>query len=146
MWTVKLNGIPERLQDMAVTIKGKVYSFDAFDDNSSDSDERDHLIDVYTFDPASYRWDIVPVEPLHEDEPINIMGCSVVAYGHCAYLWGGWNTSPVNFVHRFDSVAMTWSRPEVRGEVPRPQISHSACVLSQRMYIFGGLAYGFIER
>ncbi|XP_077497969.1 kelch domain-containing protein 3-like [Amblyomma americanum] len=139
MWTVKLNGIPERFQDMAVTIKGKVYSFDAFDDNSSDSDERDHLIDVYTFDPASYRWDIVPVEPLHEDEPINIMGCSVVAYGHCAYLWGGWNTSPVNFVHRFDSVAMTWSRPEVRGEVPRPQITHSACVLSQRMYIFGGL-------
>ncbi|KAK8758082.1 hypothetical protein V5799_004285 [Amblyomma americanum] len=140
MWTVTLNGIPERLNYLAATIKGKVYSFDYSGVYVSDSNESaEYLIDVYTFDPASYRWDIVPVEPLHEDEPINIMGCSVVAYGHCAYLWGGWNTSPVNFVHRFDSVAMTWSRPEVRGEVPRPQISHSACVLSQRMYIFGGL-------
>ncbi|KAK8760967.1 hypothetical protein V5799_027765 [Amblyomma americanum] len=140
MWTVKLNGIPERLHDVAVTIKGKVYSFDSFGDNSSDSDEReDDLIDVYTFDPASYRWNILPTQQLHEDEPINLLGCSVVAYGHCAYLWGGWNSSPVNVVHRFDSVANTWSGLVVRGEVPRPQISHSACVLSQRMYIFGGL-------
>ncbi|KAK8787307.1 hypothetical protein V5799_022916 [Amblyomma americanum] len=97
MWTVKLNGIPERLNDMAVTIKGTVYSFDYFGVNISDSDENaEHLIGVYTFNPASYRWHIVPVQPLREGQPINIMGCSAVAYGHYAYLWGGWNSSPVN--------------------------------------------------
>ncbi|KAK8783567.1 hypothetical protein V5799_010068 [Amblyomma americanum] len=140
MWTVRLNGIPGDLNYMPVTIRGKVYSFDSFGGDSSDSDERaEYLIDVYTFDPASYRWVIVPAQQLHEDQPISIICGSVVAYGHCAYLWGGWNSIPVNSVLRFDSVAMTWSRPEVRGEVPRPHISHSACVLSQRMYIFGGL-------
>ncbi|XP_077497866.1 kelch domain-containing protein 3-like [Amblyomma americanum] len=125
---------------MTVSIEGKVYPFDSFGDNSSDSDESsEYLIDVYTFDPASYRWDIVPTHTLPEDEPINIMGRSVVAYGQSAYLWSGWNSSPVNSVNRFDSVAMTWSRPEVPGEVPRQRVSLSAYVLSQRMYIFGGL-------
>ncbi|KAK8778483.1 hypothetical protein V5799_020177 [Amblyomma americanum] len=119
MWTVRVNGIPERLNDKAFTVNGKTYSFDSCSYSRSDSDgSSGYNLDVYIFDHASYR---------------------VVAYGHCAYLWGGWHDSPgMNGLRRFDTVSMTWSRPQERGDVPRSQISHSACVLGHRMYIFGG--------
>ncbi|KAK8783419.1 hypothetical protein V5799_010216 [Amblyomma americanum] len=87
MWTVRLNGIPERINDKAVTIKGKVYSFDSFDTWFRDGEKiSGFLDDVYTSDPASYRWGMLEALALPADGPINILGRSVVAYGHCAYL------------------------------------------------------------
>ncbi|KAK8778485.1 hypothetical protein V5799_020179 [Amblyomma americanum] len=140
MWTVRVNGIPERLNDKAFTVNGKTYSFDSCSYSRSDSDgSSGYNLDVYIFDHASYRWDMRKTRLLPRDGPILIFGRSVVAYGHCAYLWGGWHDSPgMNGLRRFDTVSMTWSRPQERGDVPRSQISHSACVLGHRMYIFGG--------
>ncbi|XP_077496530.1 kelch domain-containing protein 3-like [Amblyomma americanum] len=138
MWTVRLNRILEGVCETAVTIQGKVYSFDSFDICYPDSDEiSGYLIDVCTFNPTSYRWNLIHTQSFLEEVPVNIMGRGVVAYGHCAYLSGGESLSPVGF-YRFDTVSMTWSRPGVCGQVPRADIHHSACVVGQRMYIFGG--------
>ncbi|KAK8783420.1 hypothetical protein V5799_010217 [Amblyomma americanum] len=143
MWTVRLRGIPEDMNDLSVIIQGKVYSFNSFrDTHSSGSDgSSGYFNDVYTFDASSYRWDMLQTRSLHpDDEPIDISGRSVVAYGHCAYLWGGRHRSPaVRGLFRFDTQTMTWSRPSVTGAVPKADVYHSACVFGNLMYTFGGL-------
>ncbi|KAF8926681.1 hypothetical protein BGZ58_010998, partial [Dissophora ornata] len=69
-------------------------------------------------------------------------------YGHTAVLWnqniivfGGSNeyTEYRDDVVVFSLQTKTWSRPEIRGEVPARYL-HSATVYKNRMYVYGGFA------
>lgn len=33
---------------------------------------------------------------------------------------------------------MTWSKPQIRGQTPLPRSLHSATVIGNKMYVFGG--------
>ncbi|XP_078159009.1 uncharacterized protein LOC144554569 [Carex rostrata] len=44
----------------------------------------------------------------------------------------------LNDVHVLDVKTMTWSSPEVKGEVPAPRDSHVAVAIGNKMFIFGG--------
>lgn len=44
----------------------------------------------------------------------------------------------LNDVHVLDVKTMTWSSPEVKGEVPAPRDSHVAVAIGNKMFIYGG--------
>ena len=63
----------------------------------------------------------------------------VCAHGTDIYLFGGRNDeAPCNVVYRFDTKTGTWSRPSVAGNIPPERDGHSACVIDDSMYVFGG--------
>ncbi|XP_077496555.1 kelch domain-containing protein 3-like [Amblyomma americanum] len=139
MWTLRKSSIPKRINGKSVTINGKIYSIDNY--QAVRHAVQRYLFDVYVFDPASHRWDVLQTESAPDSGPVYFLGHSVVAYGHCAYVWGKSNIRPwVNGVYRFDTRTLTWSRPEECGQMPRPHTGHSACVLGQRMYVFAGFS------
>ncbi|KAH8028624.1 hypothetical protein HPB51_017842 [Rhipicephalus microplus] len=73
------------------------------------------------------------------DVPFQRYGHTVMGYGDYAYLWGGRNDDGAcNTLYRFDTNTLTWSRPKVCGHVPGARDGHSACVMGNRMYVFGG--------
>ncbi|XP_077497515.1 kelch domain-containing protein 3-like [Amblyomma americanum] len=130
MWTMKLKDVPKSVNRHAVTIKGKIYSFDI------SYEERD-FIDVYIFHSACYSWDVVRTTPLPGGRPRTFLDLNVVAYGDSAYLLGGWRTKKSDSggsLYRFDTNTMTWSCPEVSGDEPRI-LCRSACVIAHRMFI-----------
>ncbi|XP_077497476.1 kelch domain-containing protein 3-like [Amblyomma americanum] len=134
MWTVRLRGVPEGFAKRVVAINGKAYLFDT----SREAGTRGlrNRVDVLVFDIASYQWHKVPTELPH-DEPTDISRHSVVAYGQCAYLWGRPCIGALNnLLYRFDPSTLTWSRPQVTGEVPASLYSRTACVVGNHMYIF----------
>lgn len=58
------------------------------------------------------------------------------------YLWGGRNDSvSCETVYCFDTVNLEWSTPSVIGSIPNGKDGHSACIVNNKMYIFGGFDY-----
>ena len=55
------------------------------------------------------------------------------------YIWGGRNDDNLcNVLYSFDPKSLCWSRPKVTGSIPGARDGHSACVVNNSMYIFGG--------
>lgn len=55
------------------------------------------------------------------------------------FIWGGRNDEAAcNVLFCFDTTTHMWSQPKVHGEVPGARDGHSACVINNCMYIFGG--------
>lgn len=73
----------------------------------------------------------------------------MAAHGDQIYLFGGRNDeAPCNVLFRFDTRTHRWSRPRVRGQIPAERDGHSACIIKDHMYVFGGyeetqLRFGF---
>lgn len=63
---------------------------------------------------------------LLEDGRVLIFGGSSMATGY------------TNEIHILDTKDWRWSRPEVTGRSPSPRDKHSACLLGDKLYIFGG--------
>ncbi|XP_077492169.1 kelch domain-containing protein 3-like [Amblyomma americanum] len=140
MWTARLSDVPDRVNRSAVSINGKVYSFDCHDADGTRTLR--NLVYVLIFDPATSRWTTEHTQSLPDGRPNNIFLRAVAVYGHCAYLWGvphGCLSQSV--LYRFDTYTMAWSQPAVSGEGPTPRDGTSACVVGDRMYIFDDLHY-----
>lgn len=57
-------------------------------------------------------------------------------------MWGGRNNAVAcDTLSCFDTKTLTWSTPQVSGMVPYAKDGHSACVINNKMYIFGGFEY-----
>ncbi|XP_029969862.1 host cell factor 2 [Salarias fasciatus] len=54
------------------------------------------------------------------------------------YIFGGMQGCRLDDLWQLDLDTMVWSRPEIRGSVPRPRSLHSANVIGNKMYVFGG--------
>ncbi|NXU87145.1 HCFC2 factor, partial [Xiphorhynchus elegans] len=54
------------------------------------------------------------------------------------YIFGGMCGCRLNDLWELDIETMTWSRPETKGTVPLPRSLHTANVIGNKMYIFGG--------
>ncbi|KFQ24091.1 Host cell factor 2, partial [Mesitornis unicolor] len=54
------------------------------------------------------------------------------------YLFGGMCGRRLNDLWELDIETMTWSRPETKGTVPLPRSLHTANVIGNKMYVFGG--------
>ncbi|KAM6418579.1 host cell factor 2 isoform 3-T3 [Pluvialis apricaria] len=54
------------------------------------------------------------------------------------YVFGGMCGCRLNDLWELDIETMTWSRPETKGTVPLPRSLHTANVIGNKMYVFGG--------
>ncbi|XP_048358234.1 host cell factor 2 [Sphaerodactylus townsendi] len=54
------------------------------------------------------------------------------------FIFGGMSGCRLNDLWELDIETMTWSKPETKGTVPLPRSLHSANVIGNKMYIFGG--------
>ncbi|KYO36444.1 host cell factor 2 [Alligator mississippiensis] len=54
------------------------------------------------------------------------------------YIFGGMCGCRLNDLWELDIGTMTWSRPETKGTVPLPRSLHTANVIGNKMYVFGG--------
>ena len=83
--------------------------------------------------------DSVQVDGSHQAIPFQRYGHTVVAYGHYVYLWGGRNDeNACKTLYRYDTKAHRWEKPDVSGQVPGARDGHSAVVIRNQMFIFGG--------
>ena len=59
--------------------------------------------------------------------------------GSTCYLFGGRNDEAAcNLLFTFCSKTHTWSRPQVSGDIPGERDGHSAAIIGQHMFVFGG--------
>ncbi|GBM95091.1 Kelch domain-containing protein 3 [Araneus ventricosus] len=134
-WTFCLErGAPQRVNHASVAVGDKIYSFGGY------CGELDMpiFIDVHCFDTNTLKWTKIHYEETM-DCPQGCYGHSVVAYQHLIYLWGGQNVHGAsNTLYCFNTKTLSWTRPVTSGRFPKPTDGHSACVIGDHMYTFGG--------
>lgn len=141
-WTVQgLAGGPRRVNHASVDVGKFIYSFGGYCTGDNYKDVRP--IDVFCLNTTNYRWTALkkPNIDSHEadDWPFQRYGHTVVANGHKIYLFGGRNDNhSCNRLYCFDTKTLKWSSPNVFGTIPSARDGHSACVIQDAMYIFGG--------
>ena len=92
----------------------------------------------------SYRWSIVHSYRhdgvWQQSVPYQRYGHTCVAWDDKAYIWGGRNdrNGACNVIFCFDPTRKTWTRPAATGNLPGARDGHSACVIKDAMFIFGG--------
>lgn len=143
-WIANIEGGPRRVNHTAVAIGDYIYSFGGY---CSNEDYRSmNTIDVHIFNTQTLRWSQLPVRRnqygsalQYPEVPFQRYGHTSVAYGHKVYMWGGRNDETgCNILFCFDTQALTWTKPEVKGDIPGVRDGHSACLIGQYMFIFGG--------
>lgn len=138
LWTVNLEGGPRRVNHAAVAIGDMIYSFGGY---CSGEDYHGYFpIDVHMLNSVSLRWSKLKTrcEDL-SDTPFQRYGHTVVAWEENIYLWGGRNDEgSCNVLFCFDTTSYTWSKPKTRGQTPFAKDGHSACVIGDTMFVFGG--------
>lgn len=144
-WTVHLEGGPRRVNHAAVAVADRIYSFGGYCTGDNYKDEKP--IDVFVLNTNTNRWTEVKKskdELELEDWPYQRYGHTVVSRGTKCYLFGGRNDEAAcNLLFTFCTRTYTWSRPEVYGDIPGERDGHSACVIGDFMYIFGGYEENF---
>jgi len=139
-WTVHLEGGPRRVNHAAVAVGERIFSFGGYCTGDNYRDERP--IDVFVLNTTTYRWTEIakPTEPhLLACWPYQRYGHTVVASGDTCYLFGGRNDEAAcNLLFTFSTSTYQWSRPQVEGDVPGERDGHSADIIGNYMYVFGG--------
>lgn len=157
-WTVHIEGGPRRVNHAAATVGSLIYSFGGYCTGDNYSVERP--IDIHVLNPsehiyihllcvflianfgnilATYRWKLVSVKNDPSVTPFQRYGHTVVAYGSYIYLWGGRNDeNACKIIYRFDTKTLKWEKPAVSGTTPGARDGHSAVVIRNQMFVFGG--------
>ncbi|ELT93982.1 hypothetical protein CAPTEDRAFT_2628 [Capitella teleta] len=140
-WTVRLEGGPRRVNHAAVAIGRRIFSFGGYCTSEEFNDNRP--MDVHVLNTITYKWTALPVATSKSDLsecPYQRYGHTAVAWADNAYVWGGRNddTGCCNVLYCFNTATLKWSRCTTYGLVPGARDGHSACVLGNLMYIFGG--------
>jgi len=156
-WTVRLEGGPRRVNHAAVAIGDKIYSFGGY--CTGEDYETTRPIDVHVFDTITLRWSVMHScrdEKWQQAVPYQRYGHTCVTWNGKAFIWGGRNDrdGACNVLYCFDptkaktsrspgstpegTTQQPWSRPASNGYLPGARDGHSACVIRDAMYIFGG--------
>ena len=99
----------------------------------------------WSFDLDTLKWHFLPkLQPTdanYSSTPFSRYGHTVVVYKRKFYLWGGRNDHhrACNRLFCFDPATCQWSIvATISTVIPAARDGHSACVINNRMYIFGG--------
>lgn len=99
--------------------------------------------DLYFFELTSFklpkaRWHLV--EPLNNFKPPPLANHSMSIYKNKIYIFGGvYNNEKVSRdLWCFDTLINKWMQLNTTGEVPLPVNEHSAVIVGDRLYIYGG--------
>ncbi|WPK27385.1 hypothetical protein PUMCH_004772 [Australozyma saopauloensis] len=105
--------------------------------------ENDVYNDMYYFELNSFklpkaRWEIV--EPLNNSKPPPLTNHTMCVHKHKVYIFGGiYNNEKVsNDLWCFDTLVNKWLQIQTSGDLPKPVNEHSACIVSDILYVYGG--------
>ena len=107
---------------------------------------------LYEFNFKERQWTRIPTEHLLKwdaSPPQRRYGHSMVAYGHCLYVFGGAADGFLdNDVHCFDVESRSWSviPPTEGSQIPSGRVFHTAAVCGDSMYVFGGTVDSIASR
>ncbi|XP_071799387.1 kelch domain-containing protein 3-like [Asterias amurensis] len=148
-WTVHLDGGPRRVNHAAALVGGHIFLFGGYCTGGNYSSLVP--IDVYVLNTVQLRWTKLPNASDEEFTkklvPYLRYGHSVVNYNELVYLWGGRNDNygACREVFCYDTNTLKWSKPNTTGDAPFGRDGHSACLIEDEMYIFGGFTDGRIQ-
>ncbi|CAI5453235.1 unnamed protein product [Caenorhabditis angaria] len=162
-WTVHLEGGPRRVNHAAIAINSDIFSFGGY--CSGDGQDQRQFIDVHVLDTTTYRWarvqhsnqtfnrrdafldvsigndaDVGGEFSQKNEVPYQRYGHTVVGHNGKAYLWGGRNDDygASNLMHEFDPVTLRWRKMEIVGFIPPARDGHTAVMVNNKMFVFGG--------
>lgn len=143
-WIARVEGGPRRVNHTACVIGDQIYTFGGY--CSNEDYHAIKTIDVHVLNTQTLRWSLVPPRSDksgyllgYPEVPFQRYGHTAVAYEHNVYMWGGRNDDVCcNILFCFNTHTHTWSKPEVSGSIPGVRDGHSACIVGNSMYIFGG--------
>lgn len=94
--------------------------------------------DLNTLTHAHPRWELI--NPVDGNEPPPSRTNHVaIAHNDKLYIFGGTNgVDWFNDIWRFDPVTRTWTKLQCSGFVPEPREGHSASLVGDVIYVFGG--------
>jgi len=147
-WTAHIKGGPKRVNHAAAAVGDYIFMFGGYCTGDTLSYKEKHPIDTHILNTNTLQWyqlkTLINQPEDLDDTPYHRYGHTAVSYGTDIFLWGGRNDeSACNRLFRFDTVALKWSCPRVSGCVPCPRDGHSACIIRDHMYIFGGFEEQF---
>jgi hypothetical protein len=139
-WTLLTpSGTPPkgRSGHVAVELDGKMYVFGGIDEDSSYETPENNLHDMFVYDPVLNSWaDSTPFRAT--------VGQSAVVIEGKIYAFGGQivdSEDITNEVNFFDPNDETWSLFNPVGIDIETKFEHSAIVINDKMYVFGGNVY-----
>uniref|UniRef100_A0A1I8EW34 Kelch domain-containing protein family protein n=1 Tax=Wuchereria bancrofti TaxID=6293 RepID=A0A1I8EW34_WUCBA len=167
-WIVTLQGGPKRPTQTAVAISDKIYAFGScwcVEPNETFGvhvlntiDYRWQRVPTKLFQPNPSQQFIDGSGQIYEpygESPAHRVGHSAVEYKGKIYLWGGFCHEIGVYCSKmycFDPEERTWSvipcassqatareKHTAVGDIPRARMSHTACVIDDKMYVFGGI-------
>ncbi|XP_008188760.1 kelch domain-containing protein 3 [Acyrthosiphon pisum] len=137
-WTVHTYGGPRRVNHAAVAIGTSIFTFGGY--CSGVDYKKFKPIDIHILDTEKLKW--WKLELNNQDcscVPFQRYGHTAINLGSNIYLWGGRNDNRVcNTLYCFNTETLKWTTPSVYGNKPEPRDGHSACIIQNCMYIFGG--------
>jgi len=124
----------------AVAVGERIFSFGGYCTGDNYRDERP--IDVFVLDTSTLRWMEI-AKPVEVEQlaawPYQRYGHTVVARGDTCYLFGGRNDEAAcNHLFTFCTNTYQWTKPGVEGDIPGERDGHSAAIIGNYMYVFGG--------
>jgi len=139
-WTVHLEGGPRIDSHAAVAVGDRIFCFGGYCRGDNYRDERP--IDVFVLNTNTLRWTELakPADAAQlECWPYQRYDHTVVATKDTCYLFGGGNDEIYcNVLYTFCTNTYRWSRPSVKGDIPGERDGHSAAIIGNYMYVFGG--------
>ncbi|KAF0921213.1 hypothetical protein E2562_039319 [Oryza meyeriana var. granulata] len=93
-----------------------------------------HVLDLRTKEWSKPVCKGTPPSPRESHTVTMASGDRLVVFGGSGEGEGNY----LNDVHVLDVPTMTWSSPEVKGDVPAPRDSHGAVAVGNRLFVYGG--------
>ncbi|CAF4532403.1 unnamed protein product [Rotaria sp. Silwood2] len=144
-WIQCIENGPCRVNHAAGALDDFIYSFGGY--SHKEDYTRVTPIDIHIFNILldTLKWYLLPKPQLNDPQynltPFSRYGHTIVVYKRKFYLWGGRNDHPVacNRLFCFDPKSCQWSIISIVGDfIPTPRDGHSACLINDKMYVFGG--------
>ncbi|GAB1295453.1 Host cell factor 2 [Apodemus speciosus] len=125
----------------------KCYLFGGLANESEDSNNNvpRYLNDFYELElqhgSGVVGWSIPATKgivPSPRESHTAIIYCKKGSASPKMYVFGGMCGARLDDLWQLDLETMSWSKPETKGSVPLPRSLHTASVIGNKMYIFGG--------
>lgn len=99
---------------------------------------REYLNDLHALDCSSYTWSRVYCTGAIPEARAN-HSSAVLVETHELVIFGGWTGKErLNDVHILDIDTLTWTKPDIGGELPHPRAGMTLTACRDRLYLFGG--------
>ncbi|RWS28739.1 kelch domain-containing protein 3-like protein [Leptotrombidium deliense] len=135
-------GIPPTCRDFhtASNINGRMYVFGGRSDMDGpvQTSEESYDSNIVYFDTCTLQW-VVP--EVTGEIPEGRRSHSAFVLNDKLYIFGGYNgdiKQHYNDLYCFNPAKNSWSRSNIKGQLPCPRRRHCCCLIDNRIYIFGG--------